>query len=148
MSSPFPHRYRVGLVRVGQHAVLTDGVKPPINGGPPPEFGGSPQWWSPEHLLLAAANLCFTATFEAIASRAHLTVEGFESEITGVLDKAAAGPEFVSVTLAVSMSVATGQRELAELLLLSAKKNCIVANSLKPAVTLLLRIHEEAALPA
>jgi organic hydroperoxide reductase OsmC/OhrA len=148
MSSPFPHHYRVGLVREGPRAVLSDGVKPPITGGPPPEFGGSPQWWSPEHLLMAAANLCFKATFDAIASRAHLIVEGFDSEVTGVLDKTATGVEFVSVTLAVTVNVAPDQKELAERLLHSAKKHCIVANSLKPAITLLLRIREEVALPS
>jgi organic hydroperoxide reductase OsmC/OhrA len=138
----------VSLAREGQHALLRDGVKPPIIGGPPPEFGGSPVWWSPEHLLLSATSLCFAATFEALAARARLVVETFQSEASGILDKTPNGIEFVSIDLDVKVSVAPGQKDLAERLLQSAKKHCIVANSLKVPVLVMARVREEAALPS
>jgi organic hydroperoxide reductase OsmC/OhrA len=148
MSNPTPHHYRVSLVLEGEHAVLSGGVKPPIVGGPPPDFGGSPVWWSPEHLLLSAANLCFMATFRAIAARGAVTVEAFESEAEGVLDRAPAGLAFVSIDLRVALRVATGQAELAERLLQSAKRHCIVANSLNAPVRLTSTVTEELTLPA
>jgi organic hydroperoxide reductase OsmC/OhrA len=148
MPSPFPHRYRVGLVREGRHSVLTDGVKPALIGGPPPEFGGSPEWWSPEHLLLSAVSLCFAATFESLALRGGLTVDFFESEARGVLDRTSMSIEFVSVALHVSLRVAPGQSELGDRLLASAKRHCIVANSLKVPIDLVATVGEEKALPA
>jgi organic hydroperoxide reductase OsmC/OhrA len=148
MPSPFPHQYRVRLAREGQHVMLRDGAKPPIVAGPPPEFGGSPLWWSPEHLLLSAVGLCFAATFEALASRSAVVIESFAAEAAGALDKTSGGIVFTSIGLQVQLTVAAGQAELAERLLESAKRNCIVANSLKTPVDLRARIKEEAALPA
>ena len=60
MPNTTPHHYRVHLVQEGDGAVLTDGMKPAIVGGPPPQFGGFADWWSPEHLLVAAASLADT----------------------------------------------------------------------------------------
>jgi organic hydroperoxide reductase OsmC/OhrA len=146
MSSPTPHRYRVSLAREGEHAVLSGGVKPPIIGGPPPEFGGSPAWWSPEHLLLSAVSLCFMATFRAVAR--GLSLETFESEVEGVLDRTPAGIAFVSVELRVKVGVRPGQADLAERLLQSAKRHCIVANSLNVPIVLVTSVREEHTLSA
>jgi organic hydroperoxide reductase OsmC/OhrA len=148
MPNPTPLHYRVSLVQEGEHAVLNDGVKPPIIGGPPPEFGGSPAWWSPEHLLLSAANLCFMATFRAVAAHGSVTVEAYESEVEGVLDRTPAGLAFVSVDLRVAVRVATGQVELAERLLQTAKRHCIVANALKTPIRLVTTVTEEQMLSA
>jgi organic hydroperoxide reductase OsmC/OhrA len=148
MSSPTPHHYRAHLVQEGQHAVLSSGVRPPIIGGPPPEFGGSPAWWSPEHLLLSAANLCFLATFRSLAQRGGLTLDAYESDVEGILDRTPAGLAFVSVDLRVSVRVATGQAPLAERLLQTAKRHCIVANSLKTPIRLETSVVEEQTLPA
>jgi organic hydroperoxide reductase OsmC/OhrA len=148
MPSSNPHHYHVSLVQEGEHAVLSGGVKPPIVGGPSPQFGGSPVWWSPEHLLLSAANLCFMATFGAIAAGGGVTVGTYESEAEGVLDRTPAGLAFVSVDLRVAVRVATGQAELAERLLQTAKRHCIVANSLNAPIRLVTAVTEEQTLPA
>ena len=148
MSSPMPHHYRVSLIQEGQHAVLSGGVKPPIIGGPPPEFGGSPAWWSPEHLLLSAVNLCFLATFRSIAERGGVTIDTYEGEADGVLDRTPAGLTFVSIDLRVSVRVAAGHAQLTERLLETAKRHCIVANSLKTPIRLEASVVEEQTLPA
>ncbi|HUG52083.1 MAG TPA: OsmC family protein [Vicinamibacteria bacterium] len=137
MPSPFPHRYDVQLVAKDGRSVLSGGGRrPEIVGGAPPEFDGSDEWWSPEHLLLASASLCLTTTFEAFARRARLAVDGFECRAHGVLEKTAGGLAFTSIRLAVDLRVAEADRARAEQLLESAKKHCIVANALKPAVEL------------
>jgi organic hydroperoxide reductase OsmC/OhrA len=136
MSSPFPHHYDVQVTSGGAGAILSGGRRPPIVGGPPPEFDGRDQWWSPEHLLLSAAGLCLMTTFQAFAARARLDVAGYESHVEGVLDKTPAGLAFTSIRIAVDLRVAEADRTRAEQLLQSAKRHCIVANALKPAVEL------------
>jgi organic hydroperoxide reductase OsmC/OhrA len=61
-------------------------------------------------------------------------VEGYESRVDGVLDKTAAGLAFTSIAITVDLRVAEADRTRAEQLLQSAKRHCIVANSLKTAV--------------
>jgi organic hydroperoxide reductase OsmC/OhrA len=148
MPTPVPHRYKVSLVQEGDHAVLSSGERPIVIGGPPPEFDGSGAWWSPEHLLVSSAALCFMATFRALARHSHVSVEAFESEAEGVLDRRDKEFAFVSIELHVTVRVGPGQTELAERLIQSAKRHCIVANSLKTPVDVVARVSAEEALPA
>ncbi len=68
--SRFPIEYEVELSRTGSEpAALSSGHRPRVVTGPPPEFGGNDTWWSPEHLLVAAAASCMTATFYSMAER-------------------------------------------------------------------------------
>ena len=134
MASPFPHHYDVRVFAGAGSAVLAGGNRPNIAAGPPPEFDGSDQWWSPEHLLLSAAGLCLMTTFQAFAARAHLEVASYESRVEGVLDKTSAGLVFTSIQITVDLRVADADRVRAEQLLQTAKRHCIVSNALKPAV--------------
>jgi organic hydroperoxide reductase OsmC/OhrA len=134
LASPFPHHYDVKVASGDAGAILSGGKRPSIVGGPPPEFDGRDEWWSPEHLLLSAAGLCLMTTFQAFAARAHLDVAGYESQVEGVLDKTAGGLAFTSIKISVDLRVAEADRTRAEQLLQSAKRHCIVANALKPAI--------------
>ena len=136
MASPFPHHYDVQVSSGGAGAILAGGRRPDIVGGPPPEVDGRAEWWSPEHLLLSAAGLCLMTTVQAFAARAGLTVEGYQSRVDGVLDKTPTGLAFTSIAITVDLQVAEGDQTRAEQLLQSAKRHCIVANSLKTAVEL------------
>src|SRR5437016_13574914 len=49
-----------------------------INFAAPPEFGGEPGLWTPEHLLLAAVSTCHVATLRAVAEASKLEFEGVE----------------------------------------------------------------------
>jgi organic hydroperoxide reductase OsmC/OhrA len=146
--SAAPHRYNVTLVQQGDHAVLSSGERPIVIGGAPPEFGGSATWWSPEHLLISAASLCFMATFRALANRGGLAVDAFESHTEGVLDRRDKEFAFVSIELRVSVRVRAGQAELAQRLLHTAKRHCIVGNSLKTPIDIVATVKEEQAIPA
>jgi organic hydroperoxide reductase OsmC/OhrA len=59
-----------------------------------------------------------------------------------------AGLAFVSVDLRVAVRVATGQVELAERLLQTAKRHCIVTNSLNAPIRIVAAVTEEQTLPA
>jgi organic hydroperoxide reductase OsmC/OhrA len=141
-TAPFPHRYEVRLEARETGAVLQAAPRPRILGGAPAEFGGSDQWWSPEHLLLASVNLCLRATFEALARLKHLDVWGYASTARGVLDRTPAGPTFTSFTIAVELTITPGEAERARALLEKAEQHCIVANTLKVPVHLEITVNE------
>jgi organic hydroperoxide reductase OsmC/OhrA len=145
MTSHLPHRYQVLLEQRGHETVLSDGVKPVLIGGPPPEFGGEARWWSPEHLLVSSIGLCFTATFRALAARTDLAPRWYVAEAEGILDKAEGGLQFVSFLIRVTLEVAPGQTELAQALLERAHRACLVSKSLKTPIELVSSVAETSA---
>jgi organic hydroperoxide reductase OsmC/OhrA len=137
MAHPFPHRYSTELIWPGEGAAsLLASGRPDIEGGAPPEFDGREEWWSPEHLLLAALNLCLQTTFQAIARRARVPVLGYESRAEAVLDRTAEGLGFTAFALEVRVSVPPEHAETALALVEKAKKHCLVAGALRADVRL------------
>jgi organic hydroperoxide reductase OsmC/OhrA len=142
MPPQFPHRFDVDLAWLGDARCSLDAPpRPPIVGGAPPEFDGKPDWWSPEHLLLASLQLCLQGTFTAIAKRAELLAAGYRSRATGILEKGAAGIAWTSITITVDLTVATADVERAREVLAKAKKHCIIANALKTETTLVANVN-------
>ncbi|MBI5594645.1 MAG: OsmC family protein [Elusimicrobia bacterium] len=132
MPHPFPHRYETSLHRTeGRRAVLKYGEARPLDGAPPPQFDGPDGAWSPEALLLSAAELCLMTTFLALAERARLEVPGYQSASEGTLDKTADGLAFTRVVQRVRLALAPADAERGAELLKKAKKHCIVSNALK-----------------
>lgn len=138
---PFPHHYEVRLEARDSGAVLLAPPRPTIRGGAPSEFGGSDEWWSPEHLLLASVNLCLRATFEALARLKLLEVQRYESMARAVLDRTANGPAFTRLVVDVELNVAPHERERARELLVKAKQHCIVSNTLNVPVELQAKVN-------
>ena len=129
MNAPFPHHYEVTLTGGGDSlGTLNAGSRPALVGGPPPEFGGDDQRWSPEHLLLASASLCLMTTFASIAAKSKLEITGYDSRAEGVLDKTPEGLRFTRILLKVTIRAVDTAK--ASRLLDLAKKHCIVSNSL------------------
>jgi len=132
MTQPFPHRYQATLNwEGGSRAALSSGPRPVLVGGPPPEFDGEPGSWSPEHLLLSAANLCLMTTYLAVARKSGLEVASYRSEAEGTLDKTKEGLTFTRIALRVEIQVPGERIEEARKLVETAKKYCIVSNALK-----------------
>jgi organic hydroperoxide reductase OsmC/OhrA len=137
MPKEFPHRYEMNLTWQGERTgSLRADPRPAIEGGPPPEFDGTDRVWSPEHLLLAASNLCLMTTFTAIAARSRLEFSRYASRAMGTLDKTEAGVVFTSIDLAVTLEVKAEDEGKARTILEKAKKHCIISNSLKTPVHL------------
>jgi organic hydroperoxide reductase OsmC/OhrA len=140
MTTPLPHRYDVALNwKDGPVGTLLAAPRPAIAVGKPPQFGGKEDWWSPEHLLLGSAASCFMATYLSLAERQKLKVLSLRCEAAGELGKAEDGPRFTAITLNVAVEALHADQERAERLLETAKKHCLIANSLKAAVTLEIR---------
>jgi organic hydroperoxide reductase OsmC/OhrA len=110
---------------------LSSGPRPVLVGGPPPEFDGEPGSWSPEHLLLSAANLCLMTTYMALARKAGLEVASYRSEAEGILDKTKEGLVFTRIGLRVEIQAPAERLEEARRLVETAEKYCIISNSLK-----------------
>lgn len=125
-TAPFPHRY---VVSVSNH----DLAAPPranIQGGAPPQFGGTDQVWSPEELLVGAVVLCLETTFDAFARRAGLEVLDWHAVGTATLDKAQGGPAFTSIVIDVEVSTGAGQEARAEEIVQTAERHCIISRAL------------------
>jgi organic hydroperoxide reductase OsmC/OhrA len=136
MPMPFPHHYDVCLTWSGDSSArISAGARPPIEGGAPPEFDGSDAWWSPEQLLLSSVGLCFLTTFQAIARRRGLKVEGLGCRAEVALEKLPTGLGFSGLVLHVHAGVTAAADEPAvREALAQAKKHCIVGNALMPPV--------------
>ncbi len=130
MTARFPHHYHVDLMRWDEASVLVATPRPPIRAGAPALFGGSDDWWSPEHLLLAAIELCFSTTLQALARNTDVSIPSYRSRIEGVLDKTKDGLAFTSIRLEAFLSVDASQVQRAEAVLAAAAKRCIVSNTL------------------
>lgn len=136
MPHPFPHTYTTKLQWVGEReGFITAGADlAPLLGGPPVQFDGSPRNWSPEALLISAAELCLMTTFLAMARHKNISITSYASHTTGILDKTPKGIEFTSIKIAVALDAP--DKEAATQLLSKAKGYCIISNALKVPVQL------------
>jgi organic hydroperoxide reductase OsmC/OhrA len=147
MIAPFPHHYQVKVEGGAGSAVVSAAPRPEFLGGPPREFGGRDEWWSPEHLLLSAVGLCLKATFDAVAARARTPVLAYSSRVEGFLAGTPKGGAFSEIRVEVELVAAEEHAARAGELLRKAKDHCIVANSLAVPVTLVssVRVEEKVA---
>jgi organic hydroperoxide reductase OsmC/OhrA len=148
MAARFPHHYEVRVEGGSGGAVLSAPPRPEFRGGPPSQFDGRDDWWSPEHLLLSAAGLCLKTTFEAFARRSNLGVLAYTSRVVGVLDKTMHGLAFTSIEITVEVMVGEEDAARAEGLLQTARENCIVSNALKVPVRVAASVKTVALAPA
>jgi uncharacterized OsmC-like protein len=139
--SRFPLEYAVELHKTdGAPMELSAPHRPRIIVGPPPEFGGTDTWWSPEHLLVSALAGCMTATFFAGAERVRVPVGKYRCRANGVLDHIDGRVAFTEMNLAVDVTVVTGDVDRVRRLLEEAKERCFVANTLRCPVTLTVEV--------
>jgi organic hydroperoxide reductase OsmC/OhrA len=140
--APFPHTYTVPL----EERELRAPPRAPIAAGPPPQFGGTDDVWSPEELLVASALECLWTTFEAFARRDHLAVARWSGRGTAVLDRGPGVPVFTSLTMHVELEVVAGDEERARRLVETAEQRCIISNALRVPVSLEVVVQATAAL--
>src|SRR3954453_20717924 len=76
-----------------------------INFAAPPEFGGEPGLWTPEHLLVAAGSTCFVSTFRGVAEASKCEFDGVELQTEGVIEKLEGGFRFTKITLKPQITI-------------------------------------------
>lgn len=108
-----------------------------INFAAPPEFGGEPGLWTPEHLLLASAATCYVATLRAVAEASKLEVHGLEVPVEGLIEKQDGKYQFTKITLRPFLTIChESDRERAGKLLEKAERSCLIARSLTAVIVL------------
>jgi len=111
----------------------------------PPEFGGEPGVWTPEHFFLAAVSSCFIATFQAIARNSKLEFQGIEVSVDGIVEKDGGSLRFTKITLQpVLILYRDEDRELGLRLLEKSERLCLVTRSLSSTIVLERKVLVEA----
>jgi len=114
-----------------------DAIRRTINFAAPPEFGGEPGLWTPEHLLLAAVSTWHGATLRAIAEASKLEFGGVEVPIEGKIEKLEGGFKFTRITLRPVVTIHQEKdRERIGRVLEKAEHVCLVSRSLDCAIAL------------
>lgn len=120
----------------------TQEVPRTINFAAPPEFGGEPGMWTPEHLLVGAVATCYVATFRSIAERSKLSVAGMEVVVDGKLEKEEGGLRFTEITIRPVITIDRSEdRDRANRLAEKAEHICLVSRSLSSRMVFEARIE-------
>jgi len=124
---------------------LEHGAPRIVHFSPPPEFGGEPGQWTPEHFLLAAVASCYIATFKAVARASKLDFQGIEVTADGLVEKDSGGYAFTKITLHSTLILYhEDTHELGLRLLEKAERICLISRSLSSRIELVPRILVEA----
>lgn len=143
---PLPHRYRAYArgAATGRVAVGADGAAE-IPTDAPPEFGGPPNQWSPETLLVAAIADCYILSFRACARAAKLPWLSIAVDVEGILDRDQGGMRFTHFRVSPRLTVAPGADQAhAHAALEHAKRACLVTNSLSASCELAASVQSVA----
>jgi organic hydroperoxide reductase OsmC/OhrA len=142
-----PFTYHTALEWTGgRQAVLNGPELPNLEVSAPPEFGGIPHQWTPEHFYVAAAEACMLTTFLAICDISKLAVKSYRSSAKGRLEWVEGdGLRMTEVEIAPVIEItAEADRERALRLVEKAAKNCLVARSFTAPVS----VHPEVVVSA
>jgi peroxiredoxin-like protein len=139
------NHYKVSVTWMSRHKgwAKAEGVKEEVKFSTPPEFGGEPGFWSPEQLLVAAANSCYLSSFLFLAERSKVGVAGYHAEGEGRLEKIEGkGYQFAEIILR-PVVVLEQEKDMmrAQRLLEKAERACIITNSLMTPVRVEPRIE-------
>lgn len=121
------------------HAVTFKDGAIVLNGSAAPAFRGDADRVDPEEAFVASLSACHMLTFLAICARRRLTLDAYEDDAVGIMEKGANGKLWVSrVTLRPRIKFAGGTSPdaatIAEIHRLSHGE-CFIANSVKTDVT-------------
>ncbi len=111
--------------------VLVDN-KPSINVVRPQGEESTPDLYTPEHLFVAAATVCFMNSFIYFTRRMRIEFKSFECDATGVLEKVGKSFEVTRITTRSKLVIDSEdlRPKFTRALELGAKY-CFIANSMK-----------------
>lgn len=117
--------------------VEAEAIPRTINFAAPPEFGGEPGLWTPEHLLLASVSTCYVATLRAVAEASRLQFSSLQITAEGTIAKQEGGFRFTRILLRPIVTIEKEEeRERVGRLLEKAERVCLVSRSLACAIVL------------
>ncbi|HXZ31822.1 MAG TPA: OsmC family protein [Terriglobales bacterium] len=116
---------------------LEQGVPRLLHFSAPPEFGGEPGVWTPEHFFLAAVASCFIETFKVVAKASKLEFQGIEVGVDGLIEKDAGGLRFTKITIRPTLiAYSDDAHELGLRVLTKTERNCLIVRSLSSQIEL------------
>jgi len=127
------YSYRVNAHWTSHKRGIVEGESIPrtINFAAPPEFGGEPGLWTPEHLLLASVSTCYVATLRAVAEASKLEFHSLELAVEGTIEKQEGGFRFTRIILHPLVSIENEEdRERMGRMLEKAERVCLISRSL------------------
>ena len=108
-----------------------EGIPRTINFAAPPEFGGEPGLWTPEHLLLASVSTCYVATLRAVAEASKFEFGSLELNVEGTIEKQEGRFRFTRILLRPVVTIDNEEdRERMGRLLEKAERACLISRSL------------------
>ncbi|OQX52733.1 MAG: hypothetical protein B5M53_07890 [Candidatus Cloacimonas sp. 4484_209] len=130
--TPRVYEYKTYLEwKKGKEGILTAPHKPDVRIGCPPEFGGEPYYWSPEHLLVASVDVCIMTTFLDKLLKNNCQILSYKSNVVGKAQLVRGVFKFSDITVKPIVKVKTSEEiEKIEKLLDASAKECMVSNSL------------------
>ncbi len=111
--------------------VEAEGVPRTVNFSAPPEFGGEPGLWTPEHLFLASVATCYIATLRAVAEASHLPFHSLDLTVEGTIEKKEGGFQFTRVLVRPTVTIEKeSEREHMGRILEKADRACLISRSI------------------
>jgi peroxiredoxin-like protein len=111
---------------------LTLRDKQALNISSPPEFQGESGLWTPEDMLVAAAETCTMLTFLSLAKRRNLKILRYSSTAEGVLEFVDGVYRFTKITIHPKIEVEDPFAiEEAEKAIHDSHRQCIISNSIR-----------------
>ncbi len=132
-----PHTYETQIEWVkGRNGKLQAPGLPVLEVSTPPEFKGDAGFWTPEHLFVAAAEICLMATFLGIAENSRLAVAGYRSIARGKLEwMDGGGFRFTEINIVPIIHLRSFEDTArATRVMEKAAKGCLIANSMNAKV--------------
>src|ERR1041385_1894949 len=137
MQKKFTYRTAAHWTMHKRGIVEAESIPRTINVAAPPELGGEPGMWPPEHLLLGAVATCYVATFRAIAERSKLSVAGMEVDVDGKLEKDEGGFHFSEINISPAILVERKEDlDRAQRLSEKAERACLISRSLSSKIAM------------
>jgi len=114
-----------------KEGVLQSDKKPDVRIGCPPEFGGEPVYWSPEHLLVASVDVCIMTTFLDLVKKETISLLSYSSKATGKAQLVDGIFKFKTIEITPDITISRKEDVLMirKLINQSAEK-CMVSNTL------------------
>jgi organic hydroperoxide reductase OsmC/OhrA len=136
---PRTYKYESALRWTEAHkGILSSEGFPDVDVACPPEWGGHEGYWTPEHLLVAAVEVCIMTTFLSIAERRQLKITSYSSKAAGDAQIVNKSFRFSGISIFPEIVLCAGESvSQAKAALEKAHKTCMVSNSLSTPV----RVH-------
>ena len=111
--------------------------KPDVEIGCPPEFGGTKEYWSPEHLFVAAIDVCIMTTFLWLLKENNLNIISYKSNALGKAQMVKTDFVFTEIEIAPVIEIKDNKtKNKIQNLIIEAGNQCMVSKSSKCKVVL------------